>query len=88
MPEFDSVMVDNENRIIGAQDTVLLGRRMYDEWSQFWPTSDEEPFAGFINGVEKYVVTSTPLTHSLAQRRGGLRTDRGPGARPQGPTRR
>ena len=63
VPEFDSVMVDNENRIIGAQDTVLLGRRMYDEWSQFWPTSDEEPFAGFINGVEKYVVTSTPLTH-------------------------
>ena len=38
VPEFDSVMVDNENRIIGAQDTVLLGRRMYDEWSQFWPT--------------------------------------------------
>ena len=61
VPEFDSVMVENEEKVIGAQDTVLLGRHMYDEWSQFWPTADEEPFAGFINNVEKLVVTSTPL---------------------------
>ena len=41
---------------------MLLGRHMYDEWSRYWPTSDEQPFADFINGVKKYVVTSTPLT--------------------------
>jgi dihydrofolate reductase len=35
---------------------------MYDEWSGYWPKSDEQPFADFINGVKKYVVTSTPLT--------------------------
>jgi dihydrofolate reductase len=61
-PEFDPVMVDIETRTIGTQDAVLLGRRMYDEWSRYWPTSDEQPFADFINGVKKYVVTSTPLT--------------------------
>jgi dihydrofolate reductase len=60
-PEFDSVMIDNEAKVIAAQDAVLLGRQMYDEWSQYWPTSDEQPFADFINSVKKYVVTSTPL---------------------------
>lgn len=60
-PVFDSVMVGLEAEVIGRQDTVLLGRRMYDEWSDYWPTSDEQPFADFINGVQKYVVTSTPL---------------------------
>ena len=43
---------------------MLLGRRMYDEWSRYWPTSDEQPFADFINSVKKYVVTSTPLTNA------------------------
>ncbi len=64
VPEFDEVMVDNEEKVIGAQDAVLLGRHMYDEWSRYWPTSDEQPFAAFVNGVKKYVVTSTPLTGS------------------------
>ena len=61
-PAFDSVMVDLESRLIGSQDTVLLGRTTFDEWARYWPTSDEQPFADFINGVQKYVVTSTPLT--------------------------
>jgi dihydrofolate reductase len=42
----------------------LLGRRTYDDWAPFWPTSDIEPFASFINGVEKFVVTSTALEQS------------------------
>src|SRR3954447_369293 len=57
--DFDDVMEENLGRVIATQDTVLLGRRTYDEWATFWPTSEIEPFAGFINGVEKYVVTST-----------------------------
>ena len=61
-PEFDAAMDDNEARITASQDAVLLGRRMYDEWSRFWPTVENQPFAEFINGVKKYVVTSTPLT--------------------------
>jgi dihydrofolate reductase len=58
--EFDEVMSENLGRVIGSQDVVLLGRRTYDEWAGFWPTSAIEPFATFINGVEKCVVTSTP----------------------------
>jgi dihydrofolate reductase len=61
-PVFDGMMVDLETQLISNQDAVLLGRNMFDEWSRYWPTSDEQPFADFINGVKKYVVTSTPLT--------------------------
>jgi dihydrofolate reductase len=61
-PAFDPVMLDLENGLIASQDAVLLGRTTFDEWSRYWPTSDEQPFADFINGVRKYVVTSTPLT--------------------------
>ena len=32
----------------------------------FWPSSDIEPFATFINGVTKYVATSTPLDREWA----------------------
>jgi len=60
--EFDDVMEEYLGRVIATQDAVLLGRRTYDEWSAFWPTSDIEPFASFINGVDKYVVTSTPVS--------------------------
>ena len=58
--DFDAVMRENLGRVIAAQDAVILGRRTYDEWAGFWPTSDIEPFASFINGVQKFVVTSKP----------------------------
>ena len=47
--EFDDVMRENLGRVIASQDVVLLGRRTYDEWAGFWPSSDIEPFATFIN---------------------------------------
>ncbi|MFZ2013479.1 MAG: dihydrofolate reductase family protein [Nocardioides sp.] len=47
--------------LIATQDAVILGRQSYDEWAEFWPDSDIEPFASFINAVPKYVATSTPL---------------------------
>lgn len=63
-PVFDPVMADLEAQLIGQQDAVLLGRNTFEEWSRYWPTSDEQPFADFINSVKKYVATSTPLTTS------------------------
>lgn len=59
--DFDAVMRENLGRVIATQDAVILGRRTYDEWAGFWPTSDIEPFASFINGVKKFVVTRTAL---------------------------
>jgi dihydrofolate reductase len=60
-PVFDEELVRHETGMIGRQGAVLLGRRSYDQWSGYWPTSDEQPFADFINAVPKYVVTSSPL---------------------------
>jgi len=59
--EWDDVLEQNLAAVIATQDVVILGRRSYDEWSRFWPTSDIEPFASFINGVTKHVATSTAL---------------------------
>jgi dihydrofolate reductase len=61
--------------LIADQDAVLLGRRSYDEWAEFWPGSEIEPFASFINAVPKYVATSTPLEREWTNSRvidGGL----------------
>lgn len=62
----DEAIEENLRRGIAAVDTVLLGRRTFDQWAGYWPTSNVEPFASFINGVEKFVVTSSPLGQTWA----------------------
>jgi dihydrofolate reductase len=64
--DWDDAMDANLAAVIGAQDSVILGRRSYNEWSGFWPGSEIEPFATFINGVTKHVATSTPLDREWA----------------------
>ncbi|SNY57575.1 dihydrofolate reductase family protein [Paractinoplanes atraurantiacus] len=46
--DFDQVVDDNLAEVIASQDTVLLGRRTYDEWAPYWP----------VSGVPKYVFTA------------------------------
>jgi len=64
--DWDDAMDANLAAVIATQDAVILGRRSYTEWAQFWPSSQIEPFATFINGVTKYVATSTPLDQDWA----------------------
>jgi dihydrofolate reductase len=64
--EWDDAMDANLAAVISAQDAVILGRRSYNEWAAFWPGSEIEPFATFINGVAKYVMTSAPLDRGWA----------------------
>ena len=59
--DWDEVMEANLAAVIEAQDAVILGGRSYREWAEFWPGSEIQPFAAFINGVTKFVATSTPL---------------------------
>jgi dihydrofolate reductase len=73
--DWDEAMEANLAAVIATQDAVILGRRSYDEWSEFWPGSEIEPFATFINGVAKYVASSTPLGrqwHNATATEGGL----------------
>jgi dihydrofolate reductase len=64
--EWDEEMEAHLDSVIEGQDAVILGRHSYEEWAAFWPSSDIEPFATFINGVAKYVATSTPLDGAWA----------------------
>ena len=63
---WDDTVDANLAAVMATQDAVILGRRSYTEWAQFWPSSQIEPFATFINGVTKYVATSTPLDQDWA----------------------
>jgi dihydrofolate reductase len=47
-------------------DALLLGRRTYQIFANYWPSAPQEvPFTGLLNGVPKYVVSRT-LAGSLA----------------------
>jgi dihydrofolate reductase len=60
LEHFDEDMTENMVEVINAQDAVLLGRVMYQQWATYWPTTTDEPlFADFINNVPKYVVSTT-----------------------------
>jgi dihydrofolate reductase len=64
--EWDDAMDADLAAVIATQDAVILGRRSYTAWAQFWPSSEIEPFATFINEITKYVATSTPLDRDWA----------------------
>src|SRR4051794_26385347 len=57
-PYFNEEMEGAIGRGMASNAAFLMGRRLYDEWSSFWPSSDDD-FAGFINNHPKYVVSST-----------------------------
>jgi dihydrofolate reductase len=63
LTDWDDALDAHLAAVIATQDAVILGRRSYTEWAQFWPGSEIEPFATFINAVAKHVATSTPLDH-------------------------
>jgi len=63
---WDDALDERLAAVIATQDAVVLGRHTYAEWAAFWPTSRIEPFATFINGVAKFIATSTPLDRDWA----------------------
>lgn len=44
---------------------LLLGRRTYQDFYAVWPSRPESPYTAFLNGITKYVV-STTLKEPLA----------------------
>ena len=68
-PYFDEQMGAAIGAGIAASDALLMGRRNYEEWAAYWPTSTDEPFASQMNGVRKYVVSSTSRASRGATRR-------------------
>lgn len=60
-PYFNEEMGQAVGEGFAASDTMLMGRVLYEEWSAFWPRQDpeENPIAAHMNGVSKYVVSTT-----------------------------
>ena len=57
-PFFNDEMGQAVGETIATKDTLLLGRRTFEEFAAYWPdkTSDDDPFADFINNTPKVVV--------------------------------
>ena len=56
---FDDVAGQAIMESFEGADGMLLGRRTYEIFAGYWPTSDEEPFAGIMNNMRKYVASRT-----------------------------
>lgn len=59
--EQDDEMLAESHRQDDAADAVLLGRRTFEDFRSFWPnqTDDATGITDYLNGVAKYVVSST-----------------------------
>jgi dihydrofolate reductase len=60
-PYFNDEMGEAVGAQMAATDTLLLGRRTYEEFAAYWPTADD-PFADFLNNTPKLVATTTLRT--------------------------
>ena len=60
MPYFNDEMGEVVGSNMAAADTMLLGRRTYQEFADFWPNqSSDEQFADQINSIPKLVASTT-----------------------------
>jgi dihydrofolate reductase len=47
-------------RALEESDTILLGRRTYEEFAAYWPSAPaDDPFSQYINNAPKVVVSNT-----------------------------
>jgi dihydrofolate reductase len=60
-PYFNDEMGQAVGEGFATSDALLMGRVLYEEWVAFWPNQDpeENPVAATMNGVTKYVVSTT-----------------------------
>ncbi|RBQ16329.1 deaminase [Spongiactinospora rosea] len=76
VPYMDELFVRRASEWLDLADGLLLGRRTYEAFARDWPriTDPADPFAGRMNSLPKYVVTST-LTEGTWQPATVLRGD-------------
>jgi len=44
---------------VAEEDAMILGRKTYQEWENYWPNSTYKRFASHVNVVPKYVASKT-----------------------------
>ena len=62
---FDADMGPLMAAALSTQETVLLGRKTYEQWADYWPDNTGDDFGGFINPVEKFVASRTLAQEDL-----------------------
>ena len=67
--DWDDAMDANLAAVIATQDAVILGRRSYTEWAQFWPGSQIQPFAARLAIDSARIHPKRDLTDWLSARR-------------------
>jgi dihydrofolate reductase len=73
-PYADDVIVGMAAEGQARTDGILLGRRTYEDFFDFWPNQGDNPFTRILEETQKYVV-STTLSGSLAWRNSTLLAD-------------
>ena len=59
-PYFDDAMGAIVGEGMENSTAMLMGRKLYDEWSSYWPAQGPDvPFSEFINTIPKYVLSTT-----------------------------
>jgi dihydrofolate reductase len=60
-PYFNDEMGEAVGAAMAEADAMLMGRVTYQEWAAYWPSqsADENQIAAYMNGVRKYVVSTT-----------------------------
>lgn len=59
-PYFNDEMGDAVGRGMEGSAGMLMGRKLYDEWADYWPKQgDDVPFSTYINTIPKYVVSNS-----------------------------
>jgi dihydrofolate reductase len=58
-PYFDDEMGAAVGAGFAGADAMLMGRVLYEEWAAYWPEHADEPFGDVMNGMKKYVLSST-----------------------------
>jgi dihydrofolate reductase len=57
-PYFDDAMGKVVEAGMETSKAFLMGRKLYGEWSQYWPQQGPDvPFSSFINEIPKYVLS-------------------------------
>ena len=75
-PYFDDEMGEVVGAGMANTKAILMGRRLYDEWSQYWPAQGDEDFGAVINATPKYVLSHDAVRRRLEQHHRDLRRRR------------
>ena len=57
-PYFNDEMGAVVSAGLEKNEALLMGRKLYDEWAEYWPDSTDGPFATRLNNMPKSVISS------------------------------